>query len=64
MNDVNSFSFKCTLLITNEFHVKQEKRKLPVNVSLFVGEQARSVRCCLLRDIEDKRRRLFIDSNY
>ena len=38
---------------------KRETENSPQTVDSFVVEQVR--RCCLLRDIEDTRRRLFID---
>ena len=54
--------FKCTLLIANTYHAKRNEQEKAANGWVFVVEQVHSQRCCLLRDIEDIRGRLFIDS--
>ena len=53
-------------LNSHKYHVKkneQEKdKKIPQTVDIFVVDQVTSLTCFLLRDIEDTRRRLFMES--
>ena len=41
---------------------KEKTQNSPQRLFFLVVEQVHSLRCCLLRDIKDTRRRLFIDS--